>query len=313
MTAPKRIALIANPVAGGASLDSSWGEVRDEVLSRLNGAEEYRTTKVGDATRFAKNISEQDFDLLVIAGGDGTLNEVVNGLFDDKGEVINPKLKLALLNTGRGCDFARSLGIVGKHRESLEVVLEPQFKTVDVGKAVFKDEFGRGQSRYFVNGASIGFSAFVAKKVNSTPRLIPSRIAYFGWAASGFLQAGGQKMRITVDGKVVNDRKCLAAFVCNGGYSGSGMHWSTKFKLDDGQFNLVVVEDLPKFRILVSGHRLYDGTFEDLPGISSYKGKKISIESRDDVYLEMDGEQPGLAPVTFEVLPQKLTFAVKRR
>jgi diacylglycerol kinase (ATP) len=307
-----KAAIIINPFSGGGRTARKWGEIRDEVRSRLGGVVEFSTTGPQDATRFATQIATQgEIDMLIIAGGDGSVNEVINGLFDNKNELINKNLKLGILSAGRGCDFIRSLNIPSDFRKAVDVLVDPFFQNVDVGCALFKDEFGREQRRYFINIACAGLAGIVAKKFNSLPRSIPPQLTYFGSVASSFFTAKGKIVKIFVDEEVVFEGLALNVFIANGSYSGAGMCWAPMAKVDDGKFEIIVVEPIPKYQILFSGHKMYDGTFVTMPGVHHFQGKAVIVETLDDVYLEMDGEQPGLAPLACTILPQILSFAVQ--
>lgn len=306
-----KAAIIVNPYSGGGRTARVWGEIRDEVRSRLGSIVEYTTGGPNDATRFATQIaSQEDYDLVIAGGGDGTINEVVNGLFNDKDEAINPNLKLGILSAGRGCDFIRSVNIPNDYRKAVDILVNPTFRRVDVGCAFYKDEFGREQKRYFMNIACAGMAGQVAKSCNRMPRSIPPELSYFASVAGTFLTARGQKMKVTVDKSVVFEGLCLNVFVANGGYSGAGMCWAPMAKVDDDQFEVVIVEPLPKYKVLLSAHKMYDGNFIGMPGIHHFKGKIVLVESLDDVLLEMDGEQPGVAPLACSILPQALSLAV---
>lgn len=306
-----KAAIIVNPFSGGGRTARVWGEIRDEVRSRLGSIVEYTTSGPNDATRFATQIAGQDdYDLIIAGGGDGTVNEVVNGLFNEKGEALNPNLKLGILSAGRGCDFIRSVNIPNDYRKAVDILVNPIFQKIDVGSAFFKDEFGREQKRYFMNIACAGMAGVVARRCNKVPRTIPPELTYFGSVAASFLTARGQKMKVTVDKKVVFEGLCINVFVANGGYSGAGMCWAPMAKVDDNQFEIIVVEPLPKYKILLSAHKIYDGSFIGMSGVHHYKGKSVLVETLDDVYLEIDGEQPGVAPLACSLLPQALTLAV---
>ena len=161
------------------------------------------------------------------------------------------------------------------------------------------------------SNASAGIAGLVAKKVSHTPKFLPPQLAYFGSAAAAFFSARmGQKMKITVDNKEVFDGPVLNVFVANGSYSGAGMCWAPMAQVDDGIFEVVVAEPVPKRTLFLSGHRLYDGTFINMTGVHHFRGKSILIETLDDVYLELDGEQPGVAPMGCTVLHKVLNLVV---
>ena len=255
-----KAAIVVNPSSGGGKTARRWGQTRDEVKARLGGIEEFVTQAPNDATRFARQIAgNPEFEMLIAVGGDGTLNEIVNGLFDDQGKVLNPGLQIGIMSAGRGCDFIKSVDIPDNYRDALGVIKTHRLRKCDVGLAVFKDEFGREQRRYFLNIATAGLAGVVASKVSHSPKWLPPELVYFGATATSFLGHKGQKMKITADGKVVHDGPCLNVFVANGAYSGAGMCWAPQSKVDDGLFDVVIVESLGKSRLFTSVHKLYDG------------------------------------------------------
>ncbi len=218
-----KTAIIVNPFSGGGRTARMWAERRDEVRTRLGLLQELTTKSANDATRLATEVAHSDIDLLIVAGGDGTINEVVNGLFNEDNSAINPNLKLGILSTGRGCDFIRSVNIPGDAREAVDVLVNPQIQKVDVGVCYFKDEFGRDKKRFFVNIACAGVAGRVARQVSHTPRFLPAGIAYFAAVISNFVTYRPQLMKVSVDEKEVFDGACVNVFVANGSYSGSGM------------------------------------------------------------------------------------------
>jgi diacylglycerol kinase (ATP) len=306
-----KAAIIVNPFSGGGKNARVWGEIRDEVRSRIGGLVEFTTGAPNDATRFAKEIATNgNYDLLIAAGGDGTVNEVINGLFTEKGEAINKKLGLGILSAGRGCDFIRSVDIPSDTRKAVNILVNPKFQKVDLGCLFFRDEFGRDKNRFFINIASAGIAGIVAKKVQNAPRYLPPEMIYFGSAASTFFTSKGQKMKVTVDEREVFDGACINVFVANGKYSGAGMCWAPMAKVDDGKFEVIIIEPISKYKLFFLTPKIYDGSYISTPGVLHFTGSNVLIESVDDVYLEVDGEQPGVAPMAVKVLPLALNLAV---
>ncbi len=302
-------AVIVNPHSSRSQGGVAWREMREEVLSRLGGAQEFLTQKPGDATRFAREAALSGVEMLVVAGGDGTINEVVNGLFNEAGEPLNPKIVMGLLSVGRGCDLRRTLGVSANFRDAVGSLLNPKIKTMDIGRVVFKDEFGRDKTSHFANGFSAGLSGNIIRKVNEASGVIPPQLTYFGLSALEFLTNPGYPMEVISDGKKIFEGQCLNVFVSNGQYCGAGMKWAPKAKLDDGLFNITILEKIPKHRLIFSSHRIYKGTFNILPGIHEFTGKEILINSQKQVLLEIDGEQPGLLPAHISLLKQGLQVA----
>jgi diacylglycerol kinase (ATP) len=305
-----KTAIIVNPSSSGGRTMTLWGDIRDECRTRLGGLEEHTTACEGDATRIARQLAGTDTELIIVGGGDGTINEVINGLFNEKDKLINPEIKIGILSAGRGCDFIRSVGLPSEFREAMDVLIQPSFKKIDIGCALFKDEFGREQKRYFTNVVTAGLGGQVAKTANSLPKIIPPEIAYFYSVALRFVTSRPQFMNVFVDDVDVFDGACVNVFVANGGYSGAGMCWAPMAKLDDGIFEVIIVEPISKLNIVMSAHKLYDGSFISMAGVHHFSGKNIVIKTGDDIFLEMDGEQPGVAPAAFTLLPQILNIAV---
>jgi len=306
-----KTAIIVNPVAGNGKNKKMWGEIRDEVKSRIGELVEYNTSNIGDATRLAKEIALlNDIDLLIVAGGDGTLNEVVNGLINEKNEAVNPKIKLAVLSAGRGCDFARTLEAPDNYRQVVDMLIQPQTKAVDVGCGFLKDQFGRKQRRLFINMASVGLSGRVVEIVGHTSKFLPPEAAYFTSVAATFLTTKPPKLKVFADEKMVFEGNALNVFVANGKFSGAGMCWAPDAKIDDGLFDVVVVENIPKYKLLSAAQKLYNRKFLSMPGVYSYRAKSILVEGVSEVPIEMDGEQPGVTPFACTMLPQMLNFVV---
>ncbi|MBK9292921.1 MAG: diacylglycerol kinase family lipid kinase [Oligoflexia bacterium] len=305
-----KTAIIINPSSGGGRTSLMWAELRDVARARLGGALEEFTTKTPfDAIRLASQVAQSDFDLVIAAGGDGTINEVVNGLFDENNKPINPKLKLGILSAGRGCDFIKSLNLPSSPQKAIDILVSPEFQKIDVGCIYFKDEFGREQKRLFVNIATVGIGGKVAKQVRHTPKFLPPKLVYFASSAQQFFLSKPQKVKIFLDDVEMFSGPIVNVFIANGGYSGGGMCWAPDAKLDDGLFEVIIAEPIPKLTALALQHKLYDGTFLSMPGVHHHKARKVLIDTKDDVLLEVDGEQPGVAPAIFTVLPQALTVA----
>jgi diacylglycerol kinase family enzyme len=179
---------------------------------------------------------------------------------------------------------------------------------VDVGLCFFKDEFGRDKKRYFINIASVGVAGRVAKQVSHTPRFLPPGFAYYSAVVTHFLTYRPQRVKVVVDGKEVFDRPAVNTFVANGRYSGAGMCWAPPARVDDGFLDVVIAEPMPKTTTLMQQHKVYSGSILEVPGMHHFKGKEVMISSQDDVLLEIDGEQPGLIPAAFKVIPKALNL-----
>ncbi len=303
-----KVAVILNPHAGNGRATPNWKAVQHNIASHIDEIDEFVTTRTGDATQFAKQIAESSYDLLLVAGGDGTINEVVNGLMNREKRAQNPRLHISILNSGRGCDFARTLQIPTSQKKYLEFLQYPHPQAIDVGHVTLHATSGKIAHQYFMNIASAGMSAAVARNVNRVPRIIPPRLAYLITGVVGFLSGQPQQMTVKIDGTSVFSGPSLNIFIANAKYSGAGMCWAPQALADDGLFDVILIGELPKYKVIQALARIYDGSFLKLPGIHFWRGRSVELEVGSPISLELDGEQPGQSPAHFTILPQALTF-----
>jgi diacylglycerol kinase (ATP) len=239
-------------------------------------------------------------------GGDGTLNEVANGLLalpaDDRPE-------LAVIPFGTGMDFARSHEIPRKLERAVEVALRGRTATIDAGRVVYKSWDGSEGQTYFANIASAGMSGAVAKQANQTTKALGGRISFFsalvrvfaGWRNTELVvEAGGERR----SGKMTN------VIVANGRYQGGGMLIAPDAEVDDGLFDVLVIGDITKRDFVLNVGKIYRGTHLSHPKIEVLRSASVSVEGDVPVPIELDGEQPGTTPARFEAMPGALRVRV---
>ncbi len=306
-----KTAIIINPKSGDGRALSRWEKIRSEAASLLGNIEEFVTQAPRDATRYAESIAlNNEFDKLIIFGGDGTLNEAINGLFDKAGNVINPNIKIGMLCSGSGCDVIRSVGIPRNYRDALLGLKKYTIKKCDVGLAVFKDERNQEQNRYFINIAGAGIGGLIISQVNSLIPYVPPKLAYFAVIAKFLLTSKKKKFIVTMDSGDKYEGDCLNIFVANLKFSGAGVCWAPQAKMDDGIFDVVVIGPISKWRIFLAPWKAYNGTLNELPGYHHFKVREVTIESSEKAHLELDGELCGLAPLTCKIVPQAINLMV---
>jgi YegS/Rv2252/BmrU family lipid kinase len=243
---------------------------------------------------------------VVAVGGDGTLNEVANGLLALP-EGSRPEL--AVIPFGTGMDFARSHGIPRKLDAAVDVALGGSTKTIDAGRVRYKAWDGDDAEACFANIASAGMSGAVARQANQTSKALGGRISFFaalvrvfaGWRNTELeIDAGGEKR----SGKMTN------LIVANGRYQGGGMLIAPEAEVDDGLFDILVIGDITKRDFVLNVGKIYRGTHLSHPKIELLKSATVSVAAEVPVPLELDGEQPGTTPARFEVLPRALRLRV---
>jgi len=242
---------------------------------------------------------------IVAVGGDGTLNEVANGLLALEGE----RPELAVIPFGTGMDFARSHGIPRKLDAAVGVALHGAVAVIDAGRVRYTAWDGAEGESYFANIASAGMSGAVARQANETTKALGGRVSFFAALVRVF--AGWSNTQLAVD--VAGERrsgKMTNLIVANGRYQGGGMLIAPESVPDDGLFDVLVIGDITKRDFLLNVGKIYRGTHLSHPKIELLRGAHVSVDGEVAVPIELDGEQPGTTPATFEVVPAALRLRV---
>ena len=236
---------ILNPASRGGRR-AQWDEIEARLTEALGVVEVERTRGPGDAARLAREAARAGVRRVLVAGGDGTLSEAVNGLI---GAGLGNAVELGLLPFGTGGDFARAVGIPADAAEAVEVLARGKPRQVDVGRLRRIDAGGNERTAYFANELSVGVSADVVSRVRVGPRWLSGRAAFL-WATVRALAAySPDAMRVRVDGETVYEGRVAVAVAANGGWFGGGMRVAPSARLDDGMLEIVVVRGLSGLRV----------------------------------------------------------------
>jgi diacylglycerol kinase (ATP) len=288
--------IIINPNAGSA------GEVERlrETLEKLPGTRVRFTEKEGDARRMAAVAVKSGAGLVVAAGGDGTLNEVVNGLAVDFGSA-----RLGLLPLGTGNDFARSVNIPTDLDAALAVLQEGRVQAVDVACATL----GETTTRYFINMSAGGFSGVVSEKAHEAKdRWGP--LAYLRAALGTLPELQGFKTRVLVNGVENLTLDTYNIIVSNGRFVAAGIPVAPQSKLDDGLLDLMVAPAMTTAQLAILVPQVLLGRHTESDLLLFRKVTRLEIESDPPMSFNVDGELIGDAPARFEVLPRTLEVVV---
>ncbi|RJO63019.1 MAG: diacylglycerol kinase family lipid kinase [Dehalococcoidia bacterium] len=300
-----RAKVIINPVAGGGSIRRHWPHIythlRDTGLSF-----DYEFTRgPGHAIEIAKRAIDADYRYLIAAGGDGTINEVANGILRSTN---SSDVTLGMFSTGTASSFARSLGIT---QDYASLLVNRKTISIDVGMVECWNQ-GRRLQRFFVNEASAGFGAAIVNAWSRLPKLFGHSINYRLRTITGYSALVAHRnrwIRLVVGNKHENFLGCYVV-VANGQYFAGGMQIAPHARLDDGLLNLVTVGDVSKSELLRIVPTVYDGSHIGHPKIKERKVTVVTIESDERLLVEADGEILGEAPASFSVMPSALTVVV---
>jgi len=297
--------VIVNPAAGAGRAAKRWPQISSWLNEVGLSFEHEITESPGHATELAKSAVERGYGLVVSVGGDGTINEIVNGLYESGGI---KDVMLGIISAGTGSDYIRSLGLPCHFKEACQRLINPRKLAVDVGMAEYAGN-GRKAKRLFVNFAGLGFDAEVVKATTRRYKALGSKPSYLAGLLTTFLLYRGREVSLRVDGKT-EDRKVCTVLVSNGKYGGGSMLVAPHADPADGFLDVLIIDELSKPDLFWSLPRIYRGTHLTHPKVSLKKARDVYIQSIQQTSLQVDGELLGETPVHFQVLPATLNLAI---
>lgn len=264
-----------------------------------------RTEARGHAIELAKEATMAGYGMVVAAGGDGTLNEVVNGMLES-GRTTDATL--GILNAGTGCDFARFLGIPRNYRLMAERLANPRKIRADVGVVEYQHG-GQPASRFFISAAGLGFDGEVVEVAVKGLGFVRGAIPYFFGVLHTLGVYRNKNVRMKLD-DATEDMRIWSVVIANGGFYGAGMRIAPDASLQDGMFEVLIVGDITKLELLQAFPRAYRGTHIGHPKVRIEKASDVSIDCSERILIQADGELVGEGPARFRVLPSVLTIAL---
>ena len=302
---------IVNPHSGNGSTGREWPDINAAARDKLGAFTSYLTSGPMDATRIARSSLLEGADLIVCIGGDGTLNEVINGFMNEDGPIRTDAI-LGFLPNGTGCDFVKTAPIPGRIEESLSTVRNGRACAIDLGKIRYRDQHGLPCTRYFHNITSFGLGGEVVERTNKTTKAFGPFISFI-WATLMTLFLYGKKnIQLKVDNFYDQEIKIWNVAVANGQYHGGGMWVAPDAVINDGLFNITVIGDLSLAGVFWHLPKLYNGKIKKIKKVSFLTGKRIEAYSEQPVLLDVDGEQPGRLPVVIDIVPSAINVIMKK-
>jgi diacylglycerol kinase (ATP) len=298
------LTVIVNPHAGRRRVGEEIPELERTLRSRSLPYRLLRTEGPGDATRLAREALEAGGRFVVAVGGDGTVNEVVNGMFDDEDKPLVPDAVLGVVAAGSGCDFVRTFGLPGDATRAGSHLAGNNTYPLDVGKVTYTTPEGGRASRYFVNVAEAGLGAAVAARAERmSPRLGQSKYFLGFWLVLPRFKLA--KVRVQADRKTYEGPAFLVV-IGNGQYYGGGMKISPRSYPGDAVLDVLVFKG-PKSDSFTMIPKIYRGEHIPHDHVEEYRVKReLVIEADRPLPIESDGELLGTTPATVEILAQPL-------
>jgi len=303
--------VIVNPQAGNGRTEKIWPNIESALEKSIGSFEVLQTTCRGDATDLSRRILKEDAARIVAVGGDGHLNEVLNG-FIENDLPVNAESRLSFVMTGTGCDFQRSLGISGKWQAAVADLKDAKVRKIDVGKVTYTAADKTQKIRYFDNIASFGLSGAVDHCLeHSRLRDYLGGSPLFLWATiKTVFTHPNQNICYRIDDGPDEEICSRLGLLANGRYFGGAMHAAPEAELDDGLLDLLMLKEISVAKFLWHLPKIYKGTHLKIPEIFFQKVRKFTAESSEQVILDIDGESPGYLAATFEVLPKILNLQI---
>lgn len=300
------IVAILNPKSANGKAAATWAKVRAHLPDSVRTIE---TMGPGHAIDLTADAIRAGAGTIVAVGGDGTINEVVNGFFDGD-RAITAETKLAIVPHGTGSDFRRVLNLPWEDQKAADVILREEPHLVDVLRVCYKGHDGRPAVRYSINVTSFGIGGAVAARVNRSSKPLGGRIAFLAATLRTAVEFAGVSARVTLDDKKTIEARIMNVAIGNGQYHGGGMWVCPGASLDDGLLDVTIIGYLSAFQMLRSLPRLYNGAIYQHPRVQAFRAKRVKAESSEPSFIEIDGEPLGRLPIEIEIVPGAIRILV---
>jgi len=306
----RKTVLIVNPKSANGATGRNWSRIDQEIRRGLQTNYDVKfTERLGHATELTREAIKDGYELVVAVGGDGTINEVVNGFFLDS-KSLNPDATLAVMSIGTGSDFVRTLEFPTTPFEAAERIRSRKVWTVDLGRCSFVDLDGEQRSRFFINIAGFGVEGAVVDKANRTTKALGGPISFVWAILTTFLTYKNKLTRYRIDDSPEEEKILNTFAVANGRFYGGGTKAAPKAQLDDGLFDIISVGDIGFLTLVYNLGKFRNGTYLEDPRVSFWRGRTVVASSEETQLVEMDGEVVGHLPARIGILPSAMRIIV---
>jgi diacylglycerol kinase (ATP) len=291
------IVAIVNPNSANGKAFDAWSRVRAFLPV---DAQEFVTRSRAHATELTRAAIKSGAKTIVAVGGDGTVNEVVNGFFEDERE-ISDEVRLGIIPHGTGSDFARILNLPGDEKKAAAIFQRGTPKFVDLLKVRYTRPDGSTAMRYSINLTSFGMGGVVAARVKRS---------YFIATVRTALRFRGEVITLNIDGTEPIQERITNVAVGNGQYHGGGMWSCPSASINDGVMDVTVVRQLSLFELVKGIPTLYNGGILTHPKVQAYRTKRLEANSKETVLIEIDGEPLGRLPIEISIVPSAIRVLI---
>jgi diacylglycerol kinase (ATP) len=303
-----KIAVVRNPIAGGRVGQKQWAPLAAAFRSRFPDLEIHESRSSGDARRLARELAVGPYDLLIVAGGDGTISDVVDGVLTS----ARPDMPLAFLPIGTGCDFIRNFHLPTDPEILVEHIAKASLRRIDAGLLISRDAGGAEQRRYFTNITSVGISGEIVDAVNAPGRMriLNGPLRFLVHSALAILRYRPYDFEVLIDGMLVHQGRLALVAIANGAWFGGGMNITPDADIADGLFDVAVMREEKVLGLLNLLGRVHSAGHVGHPLLSFHKGHRVEVRPRDPARfpVDVDGEAPIRGGFVAEIMPGALTI-----
>jgi len=295
---------IVNKTAGAGKTERDWPLIEALLEKHRIDYEAHFTTRRLHASLIARDSIRRGYSKIIVVGGDGTMNEVINGLFA-QGDVHTTEVMLGMISVGTGNDWARMFNIPADYEEAVKTIKEQKTFLQDAGLVSYRRN-GKEWKRYFINIAGMGFGARVVERTNKMKQ--KGKSGAFLYTYNIFTSLMGYRSKraeILIDGMAI-DRKVFSMNVGIGKYNGGGMIQVPHAIADDGLYSITLIKKMGKLNVLANVKRLYNGSIVEHRRVETYMARTVTIEDASRLQIETDGESLGHGPVDFSIIPRSV-------
>lgn len=300
---------VVNPKSANGATGKRWAELAGGIARALPDFGVEFTQSPMDAAEIARRAIKGGYECIVAVGGDGTINEVVNGFFES-GQVLNPNAVLGVLPRGTGGDFRKSFGWELDFDSAISRLKTPDTRPLDVGRLDFLGHDGQRQVRYFANICSFGVSGLVDQEVNRASKALGGKLSFMWGSLKALAKYSDQRIRVSFDGQPLEEMGITTFSVANGKFFGGGMKVAPEADVSDGLFDVIIWSGYGFKDFVLRSQGVYSGAHVNWKGTRVLRAKKVVAESDEKVLIDCDGEQPGTLPCTITMVPSAIRIKV---
>jgi len=298
-----RVVFLVNPASAGGSTGGRWPEIAHRASALGLAGDALISEEPGQLGPLARDAAHAGAELLVVVGGDGSVNEVINGIAGIEG------VEVAVIPRGTGWDFVRTYGIPRDLDDAVEIALSGDVREIDLGLVTYRTWAGIEERGYFANVGSAGISGAIAQRANDSSKALGGKISYYWATLAVFARWQMGELRVSIDDETRAGRM-IDVLVANGRYLGGGMMMLPEAEPDDGLFDVLLIGDVTKRDLLVTLPKSYRGKHLPHPRLEVLRGRVVTVDADEPLPIELDGEQPGTTPARFEIVPRALRLRV---